>query len=372
MSGTCQDSRLRLVPLIDTLASISKPMLDLDQILDLAIKGEVQLYVQLPSDKVAYVDDLLPVITHRRSSRYVVDASWHVSQYSPEFSQIHPEVSHLALDPDQAEELKTSGLSAETAFSSGLTPHHDSALAQAGWWLPCQFGASLVICPTAVKTGIETKRLIVRRKLLKTMPKDVYVDERVATMLEYPQASIQDDPLYLQKRAPGVYVLYCAAAKFYEQLKKAKNLEETARIKSDLKSELRIKEPKLFTEESLRQAVKLINPLSRRGSGISKKPKQEEPVKPFKAFDADLLAKTEFRLRYRRGSFITDAMALILYATDWWRDECIKHEAAKAMDKNLLAERPSIIGLIDELERVGFYGPDELAAVARIVMWSDR
>ena len=135
MSGTYQDSRLRLVPLVSTLASISKPMLDLDQILDLAMKGEVRFYVRLPPDKVTYGDAFLPVITNRRSSRYVVDASWW-SRYSPESSQIHPEVSHLALDLDQAEELKTSRLSVEAAFSSGLVPLPESALAQAGWWLP--------------------------------------------------------------------------------------------------------------------------------------------------------------------------------------------------------------------------------------------
>lgn len=372
MSGTYQDSRLRLVSLVSTLATISKPMLDLDQILDLAMKGEVRLYVRVPPDKVAYVDSFLPVITNRRSSRYVVDAQWGLSHYSPEFDQIHPEVSHLALDLDQAEELKTSRLSTESAFSSGLAAHPDPKLAQAGWWLPCQFRASLVICPTSVKTGIGKRSALVRRKVLKTTPEDVYVDERVAALLEYPQESIQDDPLCLSKRAPGVYVLYCAAAKFYGALKNARNLEETTRAKSDLKVDLRRSVPKLYTQERVRQAVKLINPRSRRGSGISKAAEGRRAVTLLSPFDPDLIASTNFRLRYKSASFITDALALILYTTDWWRDECAKHNAKRPTDKSIMADRPPLNCLTNELSRLGFFGAKELAAVARIVMWPDR
>lgn len=370
MSDTYQDRRVRLVPLIATLASIEKPMLDLDQILDLAKKGDVRLYVRLPDHKVAYVDAHLPVITNRRSSSFRSDALWHLSRYWPEFGEIHSEVSHVALDPDQAEELKTNRLSAEMAFSSGLSPHPDSALAQGGWWVPCQFGASLVICPKVLETDIEKRRRGVRRNLLETTPEDVYVDERAAALLEYPQASFHEDPLYLRTRAPGVYALYRAAAKFYEPLKKAKNnVEATNRIKSTLKSHLSREVPKLYTGENLEQAVKLINPSSRRGSGLSRELKAK---KPFKKFDADLLAKPDFILRYRQGGFVTDALAFILYATDWWRDECTKHLATKAKDKRIVAARPPFNALVDELERLGFYGEGEIEAVTRIVMWPDR
>jgi len=366
MSDTYQDKRIRLVQLIATLANIEKPLLDLGQVFDLAMKGEVHLYVRLPPDKVAYVDELLPIVIHRRSSMYFMDMG-DFTRYSPLSHQIHPEVTHVAIDPDQAGELKTKRLTSDMAFASGLSLHPESMLAQEGWWVPCQFGASLVICPAPPESEAEKKRQRVRRNVLETTPEDVYVDERITALLECPHASIDDDPYYLRNRAPGVYVLYRAAANFYEPLNKAKNHEETTRIKSDIKLSLGRKVPKLYTETNAAQAVKLINPRSRRGSGLS-----PELKKTFKPFDVDRLTKPDFKLTYMQGSFVTDALALILYTTDWWRNECAKHEAAKAENKDVVAKRPPLKHLVEKLEELGFYGKDELKAVARIVMWPNH
>ncbi len=215
MSDTTHDGRLRLVPLVSTLAGIEKPVLNLDQIFDLAMKDEVRLYVRLPSDRAAHVDHLLPMVTHRRSSLYRTSDLWGLSRYTPKSDLIHPEVTHVALDPDQAEELKTHRISEEAVFSSGLALHPNSALAQAGWWVPCQFGASLVICPAVMTTDTEKRRRGFRPRYLKTTPEDVFVDEQFTAKLPPIENDEEEDRFQLRSRAPAVFVLYVAAKHFY-------------------------------------------------------------------------------------------------------------------------------------------------------------
>ncbi|MDE2465022.1 MAG: hypothetical protein KGO02_15075, partial [Alphaproteobacteria bacterium] len=145
MNGANHDE-LRLMPLLAALENISKPALNLEQVLDLAMKGDVGLYVRIPPGRVAYVDPSIPVITHRRSGPYFA-IDWGLSFYHPRSDRIHPEVTHLALDPDQAEDLKLRTSTDEMVFSSGLSLHPDRILAESGWSVPCQYGASLVVCP---------------------------------------------------------------------------------------------------------------------------------------------------------------------------------------------------------------------------------
>jgi hypothetical protein len=206
MSGRYQEQRIRLVPLVSTLKNIAKPLLELDQILDLAASGEIRLYVRIPSDKVAYVDELLPIVIHRRSSLLFRDMG-DFDRYSPKTHQLHPEVTHLALDPDHAGELKTRGHTSDMAFASGLSEPIDERLAQAGWWVPCQFGKSLVVCAAPVQLEAGKWPKGVRRHWVTTEPDDVYVDACVVSLLEDPHGSVDDDPYYLRNRAPGVYAL---------------------------------------------------------------------------------------------------------------------------------------------------------------------
>jgi hypothetical protein len=314
MNGTYQDGRLRLVSLVSTLASISKPMLGLDQILDLAKKGDVRLYVRLPADKVAYVDELLPIVVHRRSSMYVRDMG-DFTRYSPLSHQIHPEVTHVALDPDQAEELKTKRRTEDMAFGSGLSLHPNGTLAEAEWWVPCQFGASLVICPVPPESEDEKKRQRVRRNVLRNTPEDVYVDEYVLTLLQDPLATNREDPFLLRRRAPGVYVLYCAARDYYAALK-AKKIS-FKKVQDRIVSQLRE-----LRETDAKHAAKLINPYHKRNSGVEKEDQ--------KTFDADILNDAEFIKKYRRSDFINDALALVLYVTNLKMDALVRSKSVEA------------------------------------------
>lgn len=301
MSDTNQDDRLRLVPLVATLAEIEKPQLDLGNVLDMALRAEIRLYARVPTDKVVYVDKFLPIVTHRRSSVFPQDLG-DFTRYNPLSCQFHPEITHVALDPDHAGELKAaSHPTSDMAFASGLMQHPDRTLAQAGWWVPCEFGASLVICPAPPESEAEKKRQRVRRLSLTTTPEDVYVDERVVAVLEDPHGTLDSDPFGLCRRAPGIYALYRVARHYHSAMEADEGkFAEVEKLIVSLLSEL--------GETKAKQIAKLINPHHRRNRGV---PKDDQ-----KHFNAKLLDRERFKSRYRREKFITDALALILYGTE--------------------------------------------------------
>jgi len=345
MSDTYQDKRIRLVPLIATLGSIEKPLLNLDQLFNLAMKGEIHLYVRLPTDKVAYVDELLPIVTHRRSSMYIRDMG-DFTRYSPLSHQIHPEVTHVALDPDQAGELKTKQLTSDMAFASGLSIHPESTLAQEGWWVPCQFGASLVICPappeTETETETEKKRQRVRRVWLEATPKDVYVDEGIVALLTEPQASNLDDLFQYRDRAPGVYALYCAARDYRAALKAKQISFEVVQARV-------AKKLPMLDDDEASSLIKFIRPRYRRNSGV--------PSGNQKQFDKDIVGSPRFIARYRQQIFINDALGLVFYVTDRWLDSLTQGTADKSWDRWKVRE---------ECRRLGFY-EDELEALVLLL-----
>lgn len=346
MGGANPDARLRLVPLISTFVSITKPLLELDQVFDLAKRGEIRLYVRIPPDKVAYVDGSLPIVSHRRSGTYRSDGSWYLSYYWPQSSQIRPELTHVALDPDQAEDLKREGLTSEMVFSSGLQPHPEGALAQAGWLAPCQYGTSLVICPTlpTPTSAVEKRTQRVRRSLLKARPEDILIDERVISLLQDP--SSPDDPFCHRERAPLVHALYAAAERFHGALKeKTISFEVVQDYMVDQLTEL-------GKTDALRIA-KFINPRHRRNSGV--------PEQAQKKFDVHVLNSSEFVSRYKREGFVNDALALIFYVTDRWLD-------ARASFKEGARKTPPSRSYIDgEFDRLGFY-QKERDALTRLVI----
>lgn len=355
MRDTNQAGRLRLVALVASLAKVAKPLLNLDQMLDLAKKGEFRLYARIPPGKVAYVDELLPIVTHRRSSVYRADGSWHLSVYSPQSAQIRPEVSHVALDPDQAEDLRARRRTDEMVFASGLSAHPENTLGQAGWWVPSQFSTSLVICPIlpAPPSDAGKSRQRTRRISLKVVPEDVYVDERVIALLEEKSASLDDDPHYLRNRAPGVYALYQAAKRYHVAFKRKQlSFEE---VQAQLVDQL----PELGRTKAL-QVAKLLNPRYRRNSGI--------PAAHQKQLDVGVLNMPYFLATYRRESFINDALALVFYATDRWLDRCARY------DNNLERKRPTRMDVHDDLDRLGFYQKerDALASLVLLVRPTER
>lgn len=343
MNGANQDE-LRLMPLLAAVESIAKPAFNLEQILSLAVMGEVCLYVQLPPERVVYVDPRIPIITRRRSGAHF-ELDWGLSFYSSRSGLIHPEVTHLALDPDQAEDLKQRKSTDEMVFCSGLSLHPDGILAEAGWLVPCQFGASLVVCSASLSTEVEKNRRSVRRVMLRSTLEDILVDERILDLLDGSQGSRNDDPFGLRARSPGMYVLYCAAKRYHAALKaKAIDIEM---VESDVLKQL----PSLGKTRVAR-VVNLINPWLRRNSGVAK----DDQV----VLGADILHRPSFRRKYLAVGFMTEALALVLYVAERW------HEAHTG--------RPSgsdRLQLEADFKEVGFY-QKESEALATLTFWPVR
>lgn len=340
---------LRLLSLVAAFKSVAKPALTLEQLLDLAFIGGISLYVRLPPGMVAHVDPWIPIITHRRSGPYQPPDQF-MCRYSPRFGQIHPEVTHVALDPDQANDLKLRASTDETAFSSGLSPHPDRIMAEAGWLAPCQFDTSLVICPAFLTTDAERRSKTVRRKWLKATLEDIQVDERILDLIDGSQDSRNDDPYFLRDRSHGMYVLYLAARRYYAALK-AKTLDITV-VEAEVLKQL----PELGAIR-VSHAVRLIKPVYRRNSGV--------PGEIQKPFGADVLNQPHVRRQYLQEGFITEPLALALHVTTQWLEARENYKEAPSMKGN---DRKY---LEVNFEKAGFY-KKQGEALVRVAMWPEK
>lgn len=346
MIDAYQDKRIRLVPLIATLASIEKPLLALGQVYDLAMKGEVHLYVQIPTDKIAYVDSSQPIVIHPRSRMFTSDTGFSgFLAHSPFSYKSHPEVTHLTLDPVQAEELKTRRITGHNAFASGLSLHPDSLLAQAGWSVPCQFGALLVIGPAPPELEAENKITYVSVLWLQVTPEDVYVDARIVALLTEPQAPDLDDLFQYRDRAPGVYTLYCAARDYHAALKEK-------RISFKVIQTRITKKLPMLNEDDAASLIKFIRPRYRRNSGI--------PPGKQRQLDKDIVDSPGFIARYRQQTFINDALGLVFYVTDRWLDSITRVKEGRA-DQSW-----GRWDVRNECRKLGFY-EHELEALIRLL-----
>lgn len=345
MSSSSHDE-LRLMPLVATLESIAKPALNLEQVLGHAMKGEVGLYVRLPPHMVAHVDTSIPIIPHRRTSRYIPPDQFFCT-YSTRSYWLHPEVTHVALDPDLAEDLKLKGSTDETIFPSGLSPHPDKIMAEAGWLVPCHFDASLVICPPPLATGTEKRR--VRRRCLKATLEDIQVDERILGLLDGSHGSHNDDPYFLRDRSHGMYVLYLAAKRYYAALK-AKTVD-IKMVEAEILGQL----PGLGATR-VSYAVRLIDPHQRRNSGV--------PGKIQKPLGEGVLNQPDVRRQYLQMGFITETLALALHVTTQWLKEREHYKEAPSKGKDREYLEANFAG-------VGFY-KKQRAALVRVAMWPEE
>ncbi|BDU22238.1 hypothetical protein [Dyella sp. GSA-30] len=369
MSDIDLNGRIRLVPLVATLAGISRPALDLDLVLTLALEGKVQLYARVPPDRVVYVDSTLPVTTGRRfSGPWTGVMGGDEARYTPQSDRILPDVNFLRLDGDLAEDFQMTvrwtraGWASDITFPSGLQPHRRADLAKEGWLEPCEFGTALVVCPALTPEEVEQWHRV-SRKHLRVPLDDVYVDEQVTVILKYGYAPIRDASEYLYQ-VEGVYVLYCAAALFYAELKDAprgtkKNTSKKTAARStqnDIVERaaawMREKLPALGNTDA-QQVAKLINPGLRRNSGVDKKDQ--------KVFGSGVLGNAVFSTNYQQEDFVTDELALVLYVTERFLQN-------QAESKDPLWKPTACVQIENEFERLGF-NKREREALARLVLY---
>jgi hypothetical protein len=135
---------------------------------------------------------------------------------------------------------------------------------------------------------------------------DVFVDEHA---LRDPAGSVED-PLELRDTAPGVYVLYSVAARFNDP---KKGMTLTVKdVQKAVKSEVAVCNIAgwLFNGEVLQQARKLINTHHSETQGGAK----------IANFKLDVLGEKEGDLHSKQRRWISDRMALLIYAARYWQD----------------------------------------------------
>jgi hypothetical protein len=229
MSGTDQDACIRLVPLARTATGTPRPAVDQDRVFDLAMKGEVLLYVSLPPDRVAFVDPETPIVAIADQGRGMglIDVQSIMIDYSNRSDLICREVTHVALYRNHAEELRARRRTQGSTFPSGVSPYPDETLALAGWLRPRQFLTSLALCTATEASEGRTCTVLSRLGDIRLQtaciftiaPEDILVNECVIALLENPQAPIPGDLKRLHDKAKGVYFLYRAAERYYSTLK---------------------------------------------------------------------------------------------------------------------------------------------------------
>jgi hypothetical protein len=369
MSSIDQDQQpsheepIRLVSLTTSLTNATKR----NRLLQLAAKGEASLYVSVPPGKVAYAESLgidrPRTILTNRFDRTRALTRHQASGGGPAITYpvAHPEIRFLKLKPIDAASLKAAGTVDVHWFSAGLKLQSTDAEDSEGWLVPYTFLPPFCL-RSAELSGQESPfdlGLIIDaapEHTLKIGSGDLYIDARIpaALMSGSPSPEVVDDPYGLVDRAPGVFVLYCAAKHFYGNEASPKGSRDE--VMEWLQSQ---GEKKLYNKTVTGQLAKLIDPSYRRGSGVSEEEQQ--------AFDEALIQSLGFSAKYKRDS-ITDALALILHVTDWWRDEC----AGNAKSKSPKSKATLRNTLHEKLEALGFYGKEELEAVRRVVMWPER
>lgn len=341
------DDELRLLSLTAAFACVAEPALSLEQVFDLATKGDLHLYAKLPVDMVVHVDSSLPIVTYNKAMGPRPSEAVAISRYSLHSLSIHSEVTHVALNPYQTEVLKLVSATDAMAFTAGIRPHPDNDLAQAGWMIPCQFDGPLVTCPTSPRREVEKRSGRVRAQVLKVTLDDIQVNERILDLLNGTLRSFTDVPHFLRGRAYGVYILYCAARQHYAALKvRAIDIDE-------VESEVLKRLPSLGATR-VAHVVKLISPKHRRNSGVE----EDDQV----VFGADVLRRPTFRRKYLEVDFMTEALSLVLHVTEQWLDAKIEYKRASStwtQDREYLEAH---------FAAVGFYGK-ESKALARLALW---
>ena len=162
---------------------------------------------------------------------------------------------------------------------------------------------------------------------------------------------LQSSPFNLQRRVPGVEVLYEVARMQYAPLVAGGETQQPPR--NDVVQAFVSRDKKLFNKSGRAiQAARLTRPDSPRNQGM------RDDVKRDFTPEADDILKSEYSLR---GPFVSDALALIVHAAKQWLD----------WKMNLSDQGSHVVALKNELEVYGFKGDGELEAIVEFIIWKD-
>lgn len=408
--GATVTASIRLAPLVETLSGEQRAKSNVARILERAARGEATLYVAVPPGAVVYADHLRPGVGKGSSSGHPPSISLQAQREVDSdrrkglpviaYPVAQPEVAFLALASSAATELLAASITKVHWFASGLASPDKSELGQQGYMRPRRFFSALClrgVGPSQIGTSIVRGPLrgSSPENALRLTLRDIYVDEYEVretsqhgssppTAAATPVVSnplLSHDPHGLKSRALGVFIMYAVARTIYPPHLKSGTTklsrEEQRTLRAQAEKQLFENGPKdLYSGVVVGHIAKLIDPYQRRGSGSDKKKVRKRP------FDANLLDDPEFKARYMNEGFETKALALVIYATDWWRklqntiatrntvasadqfSQAVAYNDHQPTKKKSQGPKQK---LREQLEKLGFYGDEELTALVKII-----
>jgi hypothetical protein len=376
MRDTHHDGRIRLVSLTLTASGDPRPVQDVNAVLALVAQGQAKIYIKVPQGDVAFADRNWPIESRPDDMGVrILEANSGYSRYlnakpriiygnddSPdvppdECETVHPEVTHLALASWHVDSLRIRGYAELNVFPSGLMLHTRSHLARQNWLVLCNAIASLRLCASErasrpIVTSPFGTRLAVHRQFSdspnRVELKDILIDERIAATLGAPRASDTDDPYRLRVGSSGTYLLYRAAAYYYDLLVSGR------KTLKDVQDWISAEEPALYRKTIATHAVRLLSPGFRRNSGASEGERTE--------VDPAIINSDDYQLICERSRFVTERLALLIFVAQWWIAECA------AVEKGQRTMRPTHLQVDKKLTQAGF-PPTGREALTRVVMW---
>ena len=182
---------------------------------------------------------------------------------------------------------------------------------------------------------------------------EVYLDQHALTLLDNLGISSRGDLHDLRDRSVGVYHLYRAAKKFC--IKKRAKSFDSALVEEWINAEF----GELYGKTIARHSAKLINPKYKKGAG-------KKGAK--KHFSRGALARLNLDKDYapeRLEPFVSEPLAFLLAAADWWTRELKK---LSNRERDTLSRGH----LMNTLIGLGFEGEEEIDSLMSIVMWPEK
>ena len=344
------------MPLFGETPKSPRPAKDRDFLLEQAFARAIDLYIAVPKGKVAFAGLDAEMVMTEDSLRYrpiITTHSLHTIAFSLGQGIPYPELAFLKLNRDRTDVLNRPLYLSDSLFLTGLAPHPSRKLRRSGWMVPWQFSRPLGLCLTE-----ETSMGFVQwsnspEQRIQFSESEVYLDQHALTLLDNLGISSRGDLHDLRDRSVGVYHLYRAAKKFC--IKKRAKSFDSALVEEWINAEF----GELYGKTIARHAAKLINPKYKKGAG-------KKGAK--KHFSRGALARLNLDKDYapeRLEPFVSEPLAFLLAAADWWTRELKK---LSNRERDTLSRGH----LMNTLIGLGFEGEEEIDSLMSIVMWPEK
>jgi hypothetical protein len=412
MSGTKYDKYLRLVPLVQVMPDSGQQK----RFLALAAEGKIRLYVHVHPGQWVYAsasrpfagahggvyDNMAPGV-QRQLDRARREGRPFITNPTP-----HRGIVFLALSQKDTQSLLAARQVLAHWFHGGLRLPSDEAVSQQGWLEPVQ----AMMCMRPIDAELERGPWLqeVGKYTAKIEVRDVMLDDSVPRLAADPNCDlssraivkaisassssqaghgltaselhsvifddvpiednplppadtgvVEADPYELRDRIPGVFHLFAASRHFFPGPNKKATCDKV-QVKKWLQGGDLKDCKKLYNDGNAELAFKLINPNYTVTQGAS-------DLWEAKPLDPHVVACAY--QKYQKHCFISERLAVVIHAADWWQDLLAKESPQKSkIPEEVMLEL--IKKLRNELKKWRFSAIGERKTISEIVIWPVR